>query len=70
MINPLENYNVLGFLDLVLVMRWNLAFGIPDSMFMIGDEIFSQLMLRLNTMPLFVLAASKLALGFCLALPN
>ena len=47
-----------GFLDLILVSRLNLALGIPDYLFGLGDEIVSDMVLRLNTMPLFVLAAS------------
>ena len=48
-----------GLLDFIFVMRWNIAVGIPDTVFMIGDEIVTELIFRFNTMPLFVLAACK-----------
>jgi len=48
----------VSLLDLVFVCRWNLAIGIPDKAFIMGDEILSDLIARLNTMPLFVLAAA------------
>lgn len=47
-----------GFLDLILVSRLNLVFGIPDYVFILGDEAISDIIGRLNTMPLFILAAS------------
>ena len=47
-----------GLLDLILVSRLNLALGIPDYLFGLGDEIVSDVVLQLNTMPLFVLAAA------------
>eukprot|EP00924_Labyrinthula_sp_SR-Ha-C_P002830 snap_masked-scaffold_13-processed-gene-8.40-mRNA-1 protein AED:0.11 eAED:0.12 QI:0/0/0/1/1/1/2/0/599 len=46
-----------GMLDLVLVTRVNLALGIPDYVFVIGDEVIGDVIGRLNTMPLFILAA-------------
>jgi len=49
---------LIGLLDYVLVMRWNVALGIPDKAFMIGDEVLGDLVRRMNTMPLFVLAAA------------
>ena len=56
-------YSLEGFLDLVLVMRWNLAIGVPDTVFIFGDELIGDLILRFNTMPLFVLAACKSIVG-------
>ncbi|GBG33520.1 Folate-biopterin transporter 1, chloroplastic [Hondaea fermentalgiana] len=47
-----------SLLDLIFVQRWNLALGIPDKAFVLGDEILNDLISRLNTMPLFVLAAA------------
>mmetsp|Transcript_120684 Transcript_120684/g.303504 ORF Transcript_120684/g.303504 Transcript_120684/m.303504 type:complete len:639 (-) Transcript_120684:232-2148(-) len=43
--------------DYVLVMRWNRALGIPDALFIIGDDAFTVVMSRFFSMPLFVLAA-------------
>jgi folate/biopterin transporter len=48
----------VGFVDLVFVMRWNIALGLPDKLFMIGDEVIGDLVSRINSMPLFVLAAA------------
>ena len=38
-------------------MRWNTYIGLSDQAFMIGDEIIAPLISRLNTMPVFILAA-------------
>jgi len=43
--------------DYVLVMRWNRAIGIPDALFVIGDDAFTVVMSRFFSMPLFVLAS-------------
>jgi len=43
--------------DYVLVQRWNLAMGIPDVVFMIGDDAFTAVMGRFITMPMMVLAS-------------
>jgi len=48
----------VGVLDFIFVKRWNLALGISDKAFVLGDEIVSDLIARLNTMPLFILAAA------------
>ncbi|XP_073275822.1 probable folate-biopterin transporter 2 isoform X4 [Primulina huaijiensis] len=46
-----------GMLDLVLVRRWNLKFGLPDILFVVIDASVSQLIGRLKWMPLLVLSA-------------
>ncbi|XP_073288066.1 probable folate-biopterin transporter 2 isoform X1 [Primulina huaijiensis] len=46
-----------GMLDLVLVLRWNLKFGLPDFLFVVIDASVSQLIGRLKWMPLLVLSA-------------
>jgi len=43
--------------DFVLVKRWNLLLGIPDIVFMVGDDTFTAVMGRFFSMPMFVLAA-------------
>jgi hypothetical protein len=48
---------VLSFLDLIWVNRWNLRLGISDRAFVIGQELFVPVIMRLAAMPLFVLAA-------------
>ncbi|KAF4379742.1 hypothetical protein F8388_023759 [Cannabis sativa] len=41
-------YGFSGMLDLVLVLRLNLKFGIPDYFFVVIDESLSQMIGRLN----------------------
>merc|ERR1712007_273602 len=41
----------------VLLKRWNLSVGIPDSWMLIGDEAFTECMRRFFTMPMFVMAS-------------
>jgi len=48
----------LGVLDFILVMRLNKIVGVSDHFFVIGSEIVQDLIKRVNTMPLFVLAAA------------
>eukprot|EP00516_Mucochytrium_quahogii_P007591 CAMPEP_0203751108 /NCGR_PEP_ID=MMETSP0098-20131031/5233_1 /ASSEMBLY_ACC=CAM_ASM_000208 /TAXON_ID=96639 /ORGANISM=" , Strain NY0313808BC1" /LENGTH=595 /DNA_ID=CAMNT_0050640683 /DNA_START=334 /DNA_END=2121 /DNA_ORIENTATION=- len=54
---------LLSMFDFVLIMRWNLKIGIPDKIFILGDEIFIDLIKRINTMPLFVLTAAACPKG-------
>lgn len=44
-------------LELMLVLRLNLKFGIPDYLFKVIDESVSQMIGRLKWMPLLVLSA-------------
>jgi hypothetical protein len=46
-----------GMLDLLLVTRVNLRLGIPDHVFVLGDEAVSRAFKRLCMMPVYVLAA-------------
>lgn len=48
---------VVSLLDIVLVTRLNVRMGIPDTWFVLGDEIISDVVSRLKTMPLLVLCA-------------
>ncbi|KAL5699061.1 hypothetical protein ACHQM5_030013 [Ranunculus cassubicifolius] len=50
-------YGVSGMLDLVLVLRLNLKFGVPDYVFVVIDESVSQMIGRLKWMPLLVLSS-------------
>ncbi|KAF8407291.1 hypothetical protein HHK36_006418 [Tetracentron sinense] len=49
-------FGVSGMLDLILVLRINLEFGIPDYFFAVIDEGVSQMIGRLKWMPLLVLS--------------
>lgn len=50
-------YGVSGMLDLILVLRLNLKFGLPDYVFVVIDESVSQMIGRLKWMPLLVLSS-------------
>lgn len=50
-------FGVSGMLDLILVLRINLKFGIPDQFFAVIDECVSQMIGRLKWMPLLVLSS-------------
>lgn len=50
-------FGLSGMLDLVLVLRWNLKFGIPDIFFVVIDASVSQMIGRLKWMPLLVLSS-------------
>ncbi|KAK3211220.1 hypothetical protein Dsin_015926 [Dipteronia sinensis] len=46
-----------GMLDLMLVLRWNLVFGIPDFVAIVIDEGVSKMVGKLKWMPLLVLSS-------------
>jgi len=48
---------VMNMSDYILVKRWNLLVGIPDVVFIVGDDAVTLLMSRFFSMPLFVLAS-------------
>lgn len=50
-------FSLSGMLDLMLVLRINLKFGIPDYFFIVVDEGVSQMVGRLKWMPLLVLSS-------------
>ncbi|XP_059642786.1 probable folate-biopterin transporter 2 [Cornus florida] len=50
-------FGISGMLDLMLVLRLNLKFGIPDYFFVVIDESVYQMIGRLKWMPLLVLSA-------------
>ncbi|KAK8505433.1 hypothetical protein V6N13_045871 [Hibiscus sabdariffa] len=50
-------YGLEGMLDLMLVLRINMKFGIPDYLFVMIGEAATQLIWRLKWMPLLVLTA-------------
>jgi folate/biopterin transporter len=47
----------IGFLPLLLITRMNLALGIPDEAFVLGDDIIQTVTGELAFMPVLVLAA-------------
>lgn len=49
-------HGLSGMLDLILVLRLNLKFGIPDYFFIVIDQSMSQMIGRLKWMPLLVLS--------------
>lgn len=50
-------YGLSGMLDLMLVLRMNLKFSIPDYFFAVIDESVTQMIGRLKWMPLLVLSS-------------
>ncbi|XP_061952040.1 probable folate-biopterin transporter 2 isoform X1 [Populus nigra] len=50
-------FGLSGMLDLMLVLRLNLKFSIPDYFFIVIDESVSQMIGRLKWMPLLVLSS-------------
>ncbi|XP_008228849.1 PREDICTED: probable folate-biopterin transporter 3 [Prunus mume] len=56
-------YGVSGLLDLILVLRINLKFGLPDYFFVVIDEGVTQLIGRIKWMPLLVLSSKLCPAG-------
>ncbi|MCD7461421.1 hypothetical protein HAX54_046088 [Datura stramonium] len=50
-------YGASGLVDLILVSRVNLKFGIPDYVVVVSDAAFSHMIGRLKWMPLLVLSS-------------
>ncbi|XP_068647269.1 probable folate-biopterin transporter 2 [Aristolochia californica] len=48
---------ISGMMDLVLVLRLNLKFGVPDYLFVVLDESVGQMVGQLKWMPLLVLSS-------------
>ncbi|KAK3133364.1 hypothetical protein QOZ80_6AG0535590 [Eleusine coracana subsp. coracana] len=49
-------YGVSGLLDLTFVLRWNLALGVPDAVFVTLEECVSRVVSRVRLMPMMVLS--------------
>jgi hypothetical protein len=49
-------YGVSGLLDLTFVLRWNLALGVPDAVFVTVEECVSRVISRVRLMPMMVLS--------------
>ncbi|KAI5393720.1 probable folate-biopterin transporter 2 [Lathyrus oleraceus] len=50
-------YGLSGMFDLILVLRLNLKFGIPDYVFVVFVESIGQMTIRLKWMPMLVLSS-------------
>jgi hypothetical protein len=48
---------LVNLLDLVWVSRTNVRLGVPDWLFLLGDEVLSDVVFRLNMMPFYIFAA-------------
>ncbi|KAL5558244.1 hypothetical protein UlMin_034455 [Ulmus minor] len=56
-------YGISGTLDLIFILRWNLALGIPDAFFVILEECVSRIVSRIRWMPMIVLSTRLCPLG-------
>ncbi|CAK9151930.1 unnamed protein product [Ilex paraguariensis] len=56
-------YGLSGMLDLVFILRWNLALGIPDYFFVVMEECVSRIISRIRWMPMMVLSSRLCPLG-------
>ncbi|KMT16946.1 hypothetical protein BVRB_2g044160 [Beta vulgaris subsp. vulgaris] len=56
-------YAVSGMFDLMFILRWNLAVGIPDSFFIVVEEIVYNIIGRIRWMPMVVLSTRLCPLG-------
>ncbi|KAI3453998.1 hypothetical protein Pfo_010661 [Paulownia fortunei] len=56
-------YSISGMLDLVFILRWNLALGIPDYFFVVLEECVSRIISRIRWMPMMVLSSQLCPLG-------
>ncbi|WOL06445.1 putative folate-biopterin transporter 2 isoform X1 [Canna indica] len=54
---------IAGMCDLVLVLRLNLKFGLPDYFFAVIDESVSRMIIQLKWMPLLVLSSKLCPTG-------
>ncbi|KAJ4843697.1 hypothetical protein Tsubulata_049976 [Turnera subulata] len=50
-------------LDLIFILRWNLALGIPDYFFVIMEECVSRVVSRIRWMPMIVLSTRLCPIG-------
>nr|GEU91647.1 probable folate-biopterin transporter 6 [Tanacetum cinerariifolium] len=56
-------YALSGFLDLIFILRWNLALGIPDYLFVVLEECVTRIVSRVRWMPMIVLSTSLCPIG-------
>ncbi|KAM7255713.1 hypothetical protein ACFE04_008611 [Oxalis oulophora] len=56
-------YAVLGMLDIIFVLRWNLKLGIPDAFFIITEQSISHIVTRIRWLPMIVLSTRLCPVG-------
>ncbi|PON68349.1 Folate-biopterin transporter [Parasponia andersonii] len=56
-------YSVSGILDLIFILRWNMALGIPDYFFVVMDECVTWTITRMRWLPMIVLSTRLCPLG-------
>lgn len=56
-------YAISGMLDLLFVLRWNLALGIPDYFFVVIEETATRISSKIRWMPMLVLSTQLCPLG-------
>lgn len=56
-------YGVSGMIDLIFILRWNLALGIPDYFFVVMEECVHRIVSRIRWMPMIVLSSRLCPLG-------
>ncbi|KAE8682546.1 putative folate-biopterin transporter 6 [Hibiscus syriacus] len=56
-------YGTSGMLDLIFILRWNLAVGIPDYFFVITEECVSRIISRIRWIPMMVLSTRLCPIG-------
>lgn len=56
-------YGVSGMIDLCFILRWNLALGIPDYLFVVMEECVNRIVSRIRWMPMIVLSCRLCPLG-------
>ncbi|CAI9275002.1 unnamed protein product [Lactuca saligna] len=47
-------YGLSGMLDLMFILRWNLAIGLPNYLFVVLEECVSRIVSRVRWMPMIV----------------
>ncbi|KAL7611219.1 hypothetical protein Lser_V15G10495 [Lactuca serriola] len=56
-------YGLSGMLDLMFILRWNLAIGLPDYLFVVLEECVSRIVSRVRWMPMIVLSTTLCPIG-------
>lgn len=56
-------YAISGILDVIFILRWNLALGVPDYLFVVMEECISRVVARVRWMPMIILSTKLCPLG-------
>ncbi|KAG8381936.1 hypothetical protein BUALT_Bualt05G0024500 [Buddleja alternifolia] len=62
-VSDAEKVSMARMLDLIFILRWNLALGIPDYFFVVLEECVSRIISRIRWMPMMVLSSQLCPLG-------